>query len=778
MSMALPPPSRLDVIGYPAYHQPHRLGFTLGNIRPPTVSSSSPAADTSSHGLSPSPVVIACRPCRGRKIRCDSTRPSCANCLRRKSECIYDAAPKRRGPDKRPGTRQRSCKKRSARSSTTTADEPASPEDTDAPPAKRQRIATPPPASAEDPPAPTDGPTTTTTPEAKTKPKPMRNRNRISSDASSQRRPSSPSVPLRITTDLNLSAPVQSSPLSPGGSRPVSGHSIFSMHPLRSSHPSQLSPFAAPKSAVESSQGAWWRSFLQEYPLNDIISDLTFVFGDTGYWLSFLNLPSLLQMLWSAEDRAKLPPAFVLAALALAELMRSSEMERGAAGRARAAGLRQSAQAALDRAVDDPEIDYRLAEAALILVLYESCAHPSYHLDRISAALQTLDAILDRLNLFQLDSHDVSVSRFVPHCPPIVYLPPPPHSPSQSHRPFLLARHEQQYPRRTCHCNNSPGSAPRPPDNTIFCATPLRWNPTWSAAETRTEECRRLVWSSLGAASAFMVQCAAFESEAPALRMTGSTTYALLFPGEVSDRISPAYFERDAPSPKASIWALYCRSLLLWNFSHRLARSAAIDPDSDAPHETWNEAQAIEDSLEMHVCNYDTGIVYLCQEFIHNTRMSVTQALRRIHGLAREMSTTPGPLINRRQAVEWIDYQAQVVKSVKFAVHQANRRGLQAHTLALAQQHPLTRRPYQVAWFLNQLSVCMQIWTHDTALADAVALGKDLLAVMDVLNAWWPCEANRAQTDSLRKQLIHACAVIGSELPVLPFSSDVGLGRL
>ncbi|KAG1853113.1 hypothetical protein F4604DRAFT_1289400 [Suillus subluteus] len=55
--------------------------------------------------------VIACQQCRARKIRCDSARPICHNCVRRSNECQYDTAPKRRGPDKRPGTRQRSCKK-------------------------------------------------------------------------------------------------------------------------------------------------------------------------------------------------------------------------------------------------------------------------------------------------------------------------------------------------------------------------------------------------------------------------------------------------------------------------------------------------------------------------------------------------------------------------------------------------------------------------------------------------------------------------------------------
>ena len=49
---------------------------------------------------------------RSRKIRCDSTRPKCQNCLKRGNDCVYDKVPKRRGPDKRPGTRKRSCKKR------------------------------------------------------------------------------------------------------------------------------------------------------------------------------------------------------------------------------------------------------------------------------------------------------------------------------------------------------------------------------------------------------------------------------------------------------------------------------------------------------------------------------------------------------------------------------------------------------------------------------------------------------------------------------------------
>ncbi|KAH9993528.1 hypothetical protein BJV77DRAFT_349039 [Russula vinacea] len=70
--------------------------------------------------------VIACRQCRSRKIRCDSTRPNCQNCVKRGNECVYDKVPKRRGPDKRPGTRKRSCKKRQSDGSILTKEKAAS----------------------------------------------------------------------------------------------------------------------------------------------------------------------------------------------------------------------------------------------------------------------------------------------------------------------------------------------------------------------------------------------------------------------------------------------------------------------------------------------------------------------------------------------------------------------------------------------------------------------------------------------------------------------------
>ena len=64
-----------------------------------------------------SPRALLTRPIstsRTRKIRCDGAKPACHNCSRRTTSsggpCSYDAAPKRRGPDKTPGARQRTAR--------------------------------------------------------------------------------------------------------------------------------------------------------------------------------------------------------------------------------------------------------------------------------------------------------------------------------------------------------------------------------------------------------------------------------------------------------------------------------------------------------------------------------------------------------------------------------------------------------------------------------------------------------------------------------------------
>ncbi|KIK52070.1 hypothetical protein GYMLUDRAFT_373199 [Collybiopsis luxurians FD-317 M1] len=52
--------------------------------------------------------LIACDFCRGRKLRCDGTRPSCWNCRSRENQsCVYQSHPRRRGPGKAPKGQRR-----------------------------------------------------------------------------------------------------------------------------------------------------------------------------------------------------------------------------------------------------------------------------------------------------------------------------------------------------------------------------------------------------------------------------------------------------------------------------------------------------------------------------------------------------------------------------------------------------------------------------------------------------------------------------------------------
>ena len=59
-------------------------------------------------------------------------------------------------------------------------------------------------------------------------------------------------------------------------------------------------------------------------------------------------------------------PALIMAALAMATLMKSSEIELGSEGRNRAVLYRDTAQTLLENACNQHLVDYTLAAAALV----------------------------------------------------------------------------------------------------------------------------------------------------------------------------------------------------------------------------------------------------------------------------------------------------------------------------------------------------------------------------------------------------------------------------
>ncbi|KAJ7776535.1 hypothetical protein DFH07DRAFT_911882 [Mycena maculata] len=736
--------------------------------------------------------VIACQQCRARKIRCDSTRPHCSNCSRRADECHYDPAPKRRGPDKKPGTRQRRCKKRPEE------------EEGEEVPLRRPSVRLEPSPSTSASMIALPSPAPMPSPESASAPVPPasledqdqrpRKRQRVGRDSESQDledladgahqqqhppvsshsygrairpllhipphplSPSSQNGPLRISTDESVLLRQTQQPSSAQPPSSEVSSSQYGTTPLSTSYAYDVSPFARsgydlgppqqsamerehpkfpslPSTSVQAAQQGWWEAFLRSYSLREIATDLNFLYNETSISLSFVNVGFLLETLWSPTKYLTLQPAFILASMALAILIRSSEAERGAAGRERAGFLRHSAQEALERAWREGVwLDASLAEAALIIVLYESSAHPEYHPDRLARALGFLDEVLSVLGLTALDAGSADVCRYGHGAAPVVDVPPG----------------------AQCAC-----VPPRDRDSVYASALP--WDPRWDAREIRDEECRRLCWCALALATSFRTECMALArvDACAGLRLCDPASYLVLFPNEMYDRggLSSGRDDgRGGTHPKNAIWALYCRSMLLANFcANVVARSAESHEDregqGEALQESWNEAQAIQDALDAHVCNLHTAVAYLCRENISNAQMIVTKGLRSLQGLPA--GNRPGPLFNRRQAQEWIYYQAEVIKRVTLSVqYLADPRGQQ-----------LTQRPFSVTWFYHQLAICLLLWENDTSLGEVLELAKSFLIPLDVMNTLWPCDLIQRQYAVLRKRLTAHCRSAGHDAP-------------
>lgn len=153
----------------------------------------------------------------------------------------------------------------------------------------------------------------------------------------------------------------------------------------------------------------------------------------------------------------------------------------------------------------------------------------------------------------------------------------------------------------------------------------------WTVSEIRREETRRLCWSALALAAAHTAHCAAFNREplelfliqpenvCPVLPFSAhahpiSPQYALLFPGE---KLHLSKESGSIQSPKQTVWALYCRSMLLWNGCLRLRKGTASDGDkAEFALQAWMETQEIQDTIDSHICAVDTHLLYMTREYL------------------------------------------------------------------------------------------------------------------------------------------------------------------
>ncbi|KAJ3564619.1 hypothetical protein NP233_g8177 [Leucocoprinus birnbaumii] len=539
----------------------------------------------------------------------------------------------------------------------------------------------------------------------------------------------------------------EESPMNPRHPTYAYGHEPFPRAPFprsldsntlsNESHPMYSLP-ASP--TFEARQREWWDQISEVYSPTQIIDSIEYLRLNTTHQLTFINLEFLSAQLYDDVERVKIQPAFILAILALAQLLQSSVTNQGVAGMSQAIELRLRAQTAIDVARQSGLIHPDLAKAQFLLAIFESSAYTEYSRTRATAALHALDDAISGLSLTTLDARDPSASVFTHGSVPTIFL---------EDGPPLAGR--------TCKC--LPYDADHPSKNYETRAYSLPWphHISGSRSDVHDEEIRRLCWSALSLVSDHNAQCMALGREVPNFALNHPGNFALLFPGETSDRLRHRD-PNDPLMPKESVWALYCRSMLLWNYCVSLKQEhTKVDDKIEAFTNSVGEAQIIEDALNVHRCNLDTTIIYLTREYLFNIRLLVAHEVR-VCVVGLPTSGRPGMLFNTKHVEEWVRAQQGVIQKVKSIIHNS-----------VSGQNELARQPFVVSWFVNQLNVAVLIWPYEQSMVGLLELAKDLLFIVDILNYYWDCPENSNRTEELRQELIKACHARGVA-PPLPTS--------
>ncbi|KAJ6508538.1 hypothetical protein C8R45DRAFT_967748 [Mycena sanguinolenta] len=720
-------------------------------------------------------VYVACLQCRTRKIRCDGAKPVCHNCGKRASgntECNYDPLPKRRGPDKTPGARQRVPRRDGgprARRRTSSSDAQ------DYMPNKNgsqlhQPFSFPSPSSSDQSPE-----EYVISPREATRVDPP-----FLATCACHGLPHCPSSQVAGVPEHQISVPFNSntlnillkSPLE----EPVPRAFIFNYEenddePLIENNKSTVLTIVG-QPTLDFSRKTWWDSLLSLYlsptskrlesltsserslATENISSDLRFLFRTSSYWFSFLHIPTFFSNFYNPSKREVIQPSLILAALALGIFFQSSEIGMGQRGRERALKFREEAQSAMEASLNAGWVDETLAQAAWILAMFEICANPHHSSERSSSAMMTLDSIIRSLSLTMVDLNEPSTSTFSPGKVPAVTDGTTVH--------YGYGPHHHNYPYssslpvsadRGCSCNSLTLKElwPEALEHTPLWAQTPAWNPSWSDAEIRKESIRRLCWSAIVLAAGHSSYSSATHAHTVKLFIADPSNYALLFSGEAMS-FSPTIVQ--PPSPKDTIWALYDRAFLLWHacIKMRNDNSAPVTDKGQFAVKAWLEADGIEEALNRHTCGIERAFIFLGREYIFNTRMCITYEFQRFVPL---VSANVNGLFHRGKAEEWLSHQTTVAQQFMSGLH----------TVTGNSSNNLSRRPFFVFWFMGQVSRGLTLWQCDNTMTIALDVCKTLLAPIDYLTALWPCAEQRYRYDSLREQLREACKLAGIPQP-------------
>ncbi|KAI6030940.1 hypothetical protein F5J12DRAFT_804084 [Pisolithus orientalis] len=758
-------------------------------------------------------VYVACVQCRTRKIRCDGAKPACHNCTRRAKaddECTYDAAPKRRGPDKVPGARQRvsretrtdrgsgNVRRRRRRGdegdanngSNTAFSDDASERDEGigcgSPPIRPPSLVLDPQLSDMTTFVGGIGGVVAATPLA-----------------ASQISRSTPTSTSTAVLDGGLGSVILSSaegfaeeimyatnsqslnntqvydpsilplPPLPGSvfeNRDVVQYFIRQQPPQNSEEAITLSS----EPSLEFVRKTWWESLLAVYstdlPLfpnaltamqrhhasSWITADLRFLFRTSSYWFSFINVPSFLSTFMDPQKREKMQPSFAYATLAVATLLQSSEVGTGSEGREKALRLRDMAQGALEASLCARWVDEEVAQAAWLLAFFELCPHPRHAGERTRSSLLMLDSIIRVLSLATLDKENPAAVRFNRNTVPVV-LCPRQTSPSSLSSSRYDANEgvnafdgmSQSYPIHGCACASLSLGQSWPASHEhapLLVATP-GWDDAWTSGEIRKETCRRLCWHSMMLTAGFLSYIHSARLDPPDLFIGEPANIALLFPAEAMISRYEAHWVRD------TVWALNYRTTLLWHSCLRLLRDPNVSEADRARFgvNAWLEADILEQALDSHTCGMESSY-YQGREYLFNVRYTISNEFQKYIPIT---TINTSDFLHRGKAEECLKHQANIAERLVQTMGALTGRAGQL----------LAHRPLFTFWFMGQINRALSLWERDNSLTLAVDVCVTLFKPIDYLSAVWPCRAQTAKAVALRAWLARACEVTGRPPP-------------
>ncbi len=219
-------------------------------------------------------------------------------------------------------------------------------------------------------------------------------------------------------------------------------------------------------------------------------SDRSFDMGLS--WFGCINRSAFFAQLHHPVARLDIQPGLVLALLACNTLFRTGEDGPTHPGRQLACGYADAARAMIQQSVIANKTDPSLAQAALVLSIFETCPHPLHSLERSAAALKQMDAIMQMFCLFAIDVTDERVSIYLPNQVPKLSID----SATGDSMPDGILSPEIEKTVLAPEDQSSRHQA------AMWSPVP-KWPAHWTESDMRKDESRRVAWTASSVVAAF-----------------------------------------------------------------------------------------------------------------------------------------------------------------------------------------------------------------------------------------------------------------------------------